>query len=298
MAKRTDKWSPSNIDWTRLTLVMVIEREFEFDPETSKEHVFAFDYLLDDNLPDDFPIVLSGAEREAINAYFKVTLLSEDRDSSRCGVCGHAVKYGGVLVDVELKEGVMVGNDCLATYNQVSQGYVEAQYEARRLAALARGYARFNAFVADKPELAQAFITGKGHHIIEDIASKLREYGSISQRQIDLVIKIAPEVHAEQVAVAARPEPLDAPDGHVTVIGEILSIKSVDGYGYNQTTTKMLVESVDGWKVWITMPLNLDAARGDVVQFDATLTPSHNDPKFAYGKRPTRAGVLTPTEPA
>jgi hypothetical protein len=151
---------------------MVIEREFEYDPETGKEHVFALDYLLDDALPTGFPSEKTGDPRERINAYFNVSLLSPRGDTSRCGVCGHVVKYGGVLADLELKDGVMVGNDCLATYNQVSQGFAEAQLRARRLANMARGYARFNAFVADKPELSQAFISGKGHHVIEDIAAK------------------------------------------------------------------------------------------------------------------------------
>lgn len=298
MAKREDKWSPSNVDWARLTLIMVIEREFEYDPETGKEHVFALDYLLDDALPTGFPSEKTGDPRERINAYFNVSLLSPRGDTSRCGVCGHVVKYGGVLADLELKDGVMVGNDCLATYNQVSQGFAEAQLRARRLANMARGYARFNAFVADKPELSQAFISGKGHHVIEDIAAKLREYGTISQAQMDLVIKIAPEYAAESIVRAAKPEPLDAPEGKMTVVGEILSIKSVDGYVPGQTTTKMLVEHVDGWKVWVTMPLHLNATRGDTVQFDATLTRSQDDTKFAFGKRPTRAVVLDQPAPA
>ena len=55
MTKRNDKWTPSNIDWTRLTLVMVIERDFEWDEERGKEVVVPYDYLIDENLPADFP---------------------------------------------------------------------------------------------------------------------------------------------------------------------------------------------------------------------------------------------------
>ena len=299
MPKRTDKWSPSNIDWTRLSLVMIVEHETDYDWETSKEYSYPFDYLLAANLPATFPVVEHGLEREAINAAFKILTLDNDqRAYSRCGVCGHAVKYGGILVDLELGEGVMVGNDCLATYDQVSGGFEQAQYEARRLAKIARGYARFNAFVADKPELAHSFIIGEGHHIVNDIAAKLREYGSISQRQIDLVNKVALEYFTAQTTVVApRPEPLDAPEGKVTVVGEIVAIKSVDGYAYGQRTTKMLVEHTDGWKVWVTMPLQLNAERGDTVQFDAVLTRSPGDTKFAFGKRPTKAIVLAELEP-
>lgn len=43
------------------------------------------------------------------------------------------------------------------------------------------------------------------------------------------------------------------------------------------------------WLVWLTEPSSIETERGDMVQMTATLTPSDNDPAFAFGKRPSKA---------
>jgi phage protein U len=68
----------------------------------------------------------------------------------------------------------------------------------------------------------------------------------------------------------------------------------------------MLVQSDEGWKVWVSMPVSLtdveierdgkttrvNAGKGDKIQFDASLERSQDDAKFAFGKRPTKASVV------
>lgn len=298
-AKRTDKWSPTNIDWKTLVPVLIIEREFEWDEERGKEYAVPYDYPVVDHLPADFFSsdetgygTNIDASRFALNAYYDLRGLGEDHECV-CGHCGHALRYGAVLVNNAARDGLMVGFDCLETYKKVVNGFVPAQRAARLAAEAASKDARARQFCSSHIGLAEAFEAD--HYIVRDVHGKLRQYGSISQKQIDLVFKIAREwaEGAEARAVASARIVPDAPEGKVTVEGVILGFKTVDGYAYNTKVTKMIVESDEGWKVYVTVPAHLNADKGDRVRFGATLQQSRGDAKFAYGKRPTKAVNLT-----
>ena len=91
---------------------------------------------------------------------------------------------------------------------------------------------------------------------------------------------------AEQARRKAEDEAAEpAPTGRVVVSGEVLATKSVESdYG---TQSKVLVKADAGWKLWCTNPNYGALQRGDKVTLKVTVTPSNDDPKFAYGKRPT-----------
>lgn len=110
----------------------------------------------------------------------------------------------------------------------------------------------------------------------------------------------AAKVEAERLAAEAHAALPGVPTGRATVEGEILSTKWVENtYSYNGGgTTKMLVLTDAGWKVWGTMPSSLDAERGDRVAFTATLEPSRDDHAFGFFKRPTQARVAARAEVA
>jgi hypothetical protein len=55
----------------------------------------------------------------------------------------------------------------------------------------------------------------------------------------------------------------------------------------------MLVKDDTGFKVWCTVPGNGAPERGDRVTFFVNLEPSQDDPKFGFGKRPTKFQVTT-----
>jgi hypothetical protein len=63
------------------------------------------------------------------------------------------------------------------------------------------------------------------------------------------------------------------------------------GLSRRSLVTKMTVKADEGFIVSVTMPSGMTAQHGDKVAFKATLTPSDNDPKFAFGKRPTMVAV-------
>lgn len=81
------------------------------------------------------------------------------------------------------------------------------------------------------------------------------------------------------------------PEGRVTVTGRLLGWKTQETrYG---TTCRCLVQDQRGFKVWGTLPRAWEEAeRGSPVTFSAELTPSRDDPKFGFFKRPTKARIL------
>ena len=84
------------------------------------------------------------------------------------------------------------------------------------------------------------------------------------------------------------PLPFPITDARIEIVGTVLSLKLQEGdFG---STWKMLVKSVDGWKIWVTAPGN--PQKGDKIKFFAKVQPSGNDPKFGFGSRPTKLTVI------
>lgn len=315
--KRDDKWSPSNIDWNRLEIAMIIEKYVE-ENEEGRQHSTSYDSIVRDNLPMAFEETPDSNARTALMDYYDIRGLSDDESKMRCGVCGHVLRYGGVLVDLELRDGVMVGFDCLETYERVTEGLVDARFKARNAAARAFGDKNYAKCCAENEGLDEAFEIAKDNHIVSDIYQKLRKYGSISEKQIALVHKIAQGTidyqarmeERERIAAAAP----DAPSGKQTVSGTVVSLKSQETYfgGVRQVQLKMLVVADEGWKVWSTVPASLtdipikdetgyvmgsrSINPGEHITFSVTLEPSPDDKKFTFGKRPTKAILSEKTE--
>lgn len=168
---------------------------------------------------------------------------------------------------------------------------------------------------------------GYAENTIKDIVGKLALYGDITAKQAKFVSNLLAQI-AERALPAAP-----VPAGRYTVRGEVLSTKAVDSfYG---TQLKMLVKDETGFKVYGSIPGNLELVtgpvreylpqsevryyeergngrmgqdadgryyleyetqrgleRGDKVEFYATLTPSDDDPKFGFFKRPAKARLL------
>lgn len=220
--------------------------------------------------------------------------------SSQCGHCGTAIRYGALMVRDDVKEFIFVGEQCL---DNRFMSLTKDQFHAlRRQAKLNSERVKKADLVAqvlaNNPGLEQALTTD--HHIVDDIAYRLRNTGSISAKQIALVFKIQKqeaeraERRREQEAKAAAllAAGVQVPEGRVTVTGTVLSKKGQDtAYGF---VVKMLVESDEGWKVWGTVPRSIedDVERGVTVTFTATITRSDDDPVFGFFKRPTNPAVL------
>lgn len=133
---------------------------------------------------------------------------------------------------------------------------------------------------------------------ITDIVGKLVKYGDISVKQMGylhtLLGRIETRVQRDAEKQAAHEAAADCPTGRVTVEGTVLSVKAYESaYG---VCDKMTILAGTGFKVWGTVPSKLIVNRGDMVSFTATVSPSPDDKKFGFFKRPTNANVVAAME--
>jgi hypothetical protein len=124
---------------------------------------------------------------------------------------------------------------------------------------------------------------------IFDIVTKLIKYGSVSENTLKYVGTCLARIPKRAEILAARAAEKEAaapcPAGRVVVIGKVLKVNDYESeFG---TVTKMTVKANEGFVVFCTVPRGLEAVRDAEVKFKATLTPSKDDPKFGFGKRPT-----------
>jgi len=157
---------------------------------------------------------------------------------------------------------------------------------------------------------------------LRDIIGRLVRYGDISEKAAGYLAALADTIdnrtererQKAEADAAEREAAADCPTGRVEIVGRIVSLKQIDnGYGY---AVKCLIKTREGFKVWGTVPSSAmdeinaadvlrwhdDRARLDGVveiTLTATLSPSRDDAKFGFYKRPTRARVtISPKDPS
>lgn len=164
----------------------------------------------------------------------------------------------------------------------------QAKKDEKRKAAEAETWA---ANVAECPALAELDATGTA----VDLCHRLRRW-RVSDKQQSLAVAmldrhratLAREAEAEQRRAAG----ITCPEGRQTIRGTVAGFKTQESrFG---TTEKMIVRHADGWAVYVSVPSGITPARGDAVEFVATVTRSDRDPIFGFGSRPTQARIVTP----
>ncbi len=266
----------------------------------------------------------------------------ERHANNGCASCGAHYAYGSVFFSPVHSHGpeldiIAIGHDCASNLFGLENLAAKQKREVTRLRKVRKTKEKFEAQVATDPELAATFelsftgnpvdhpkdgtfLQGTGAGIVYDIFHKGSRWGSISEKQADLVKKIARE-HAEWQTRKAEKEaergPVeDVPEGRVEVIGTIISTKWVDNdFG---GAFKMLVESDEGhWRVWGTLPAKIDSTlrhmndevrdhnwnrtedflpgfdfKGSKVRFTAAIEPSKDDKTFGFYSRPTKPELI------
>ena len=138
------------------------------------------------------------------------------------------------------------------------------------------------------------------YRVVKEIIGKRVDNGAISENQWLLVQRLVAEIPAKveeaQKLDAERQVEWDAaedcPTGRIEMKGEIVHIKSVEGFYGVQL--KMIVKDDRGFKVYMTIPSSIyaDDYIGKRVSLTVTVTPSDKDQKFGFGKRPSKAKLL------
>lgn len=257
------------------------------------------------------PYRLLGMERKV----YQASPESPVQPGGCCDYCSQGIHYQFFVGSADGKR-FKVGSDCIGRVYDTGAPIVRQadrllKAEKRRQKAAAR-QAALAAREAQNAGTAEAWLQANGlagawaiysgpastayeERTIADIVGKLVRYGSITERTADyaraLLAKI-PERATREAAKAAEEaaaQPLPAA-GRYTIRGEVLKIKCTDG---PFPAVKMLVKAEQGWKVWGRLPAALDAIEAGVtVEFSAAIEPSHDDPKFGFFSRPTKARVI------
>lgn len=219
-----------------------------------------------------------------------------------CQVCGASAFYLATFYHAETNSYIRAGQSCTFKMGATVKGaFTRIRKMVKNAKDFATGRAKAEKALADKNlsrawEIFNAEYEGAAPNeesIIRDIVTKLIRYGSLSEKQFAFVAKLfekidtRPEREAKRAAEDAAAE--DCPEGRIEITGEVLTTKSEDSaYGM---TYKMLVRDDRGFKVWGTVPSSLDfnLDYGWRVSFTAAVTPSGDDPKFGFYKRPTKA---------
>jgi hypothetical protein len=250
------------------------------------------------------------AERECIQAHMAHTggTYSQHEHGGNCHVCGSVnAIYTALFYHEKTNSYIRVGQDCARKIELGGTGdwnafiarvknHMEARAGKRKAEAqltewgLERCWAIYTECVIECSDP----VRGIGPvAIVCDIVGKLVRYGSISDKQVDFLRKLLDqidrkdEIAAERQAEYETAEP--APKGRVELTGTIVGLKSVEGWGYDQTVMKMIVKAEAGWKVFVTVPDALfdgEELKGRTITMRVTVEPSDDDPKFAWGKRP------------
>jgi ribosomal protein S13 len=224
--------------------------------------------------------------------------------SRACSHCSAYLSYTALMVHTPTKTYLHVGEDCLMNRFELDSA-AEFQALRKEMAASRKQQKiqdKIETLVASHPLLAElTYLDGIGDRysdFIADVALRFRQYGELSERQIEAVeAQIIRTVERQARRDAERAASTPAPLGRHEVVGKVVSVKIQEGYFEGTTTWKMLVVADAGYRVWATIPSNLeDLAPGMRVKFTATLALTKNDsdpdPGFVIGSRPSKAEIL------
>lgn len=254
------------------------------------------------------------ARAQAVSALVAQGYKAGYGSSSKCGHCGQFIRYAALLSRADIKEFIFVGQDCLD--NRFDQ-LTKAEFDAlRKSAKLNRERVTkrevFEQTLSENPWLSEA--STYGGVFLNSLYEQAKNGKQLSERQIEAGIKAVAKAKESEAAYQARQAQesallasgVQAPEGKVKVTGTIAKIKWQESvYG---GSLKAIVESDEGWKVWVTVPTALQskesfvngewislpgAEEGDVIEFFATLERSERDPLFAFAKRPTKTKILS-----
>jgi hypothetical protein len=270
MSTRTDIHSPVNMDPASYTYLIAIDPMDEFFfagwSEADKQEFFAWERALS-------PLSRFG----------------------RCTHCGAHIRYHAMLRHDPTGETIYVGETCLDNRFSLES---KAQFDALRKAAeldrkaqrLVKAAAECLSSLDLTPATAEFLANRKGtegHYIALDIRSKLYKYGSISQKQADLVAKLIDQMARRAAEQAERDANATMPiEGRVQVTGTVVSTKWVENdFG---GSLKMLVD-VGTYRLWGSVPSKISVERGDQVSFMAQVTAKEIG--FGFYSRPTQAKV-------
>ncbi len=228
---------------------------------------------------------------EAMDQYAAGPIAGIWPHQDKCDVCGACFVHGALLRHEPTGLFLTIGQVCATKYFCIA-GLRKGERASRALVRIRRRQAKAKnrIMLAKNPGINAALKTD--HYISRDLRDKAIRWGGLSDRQIVLAFKLVADVAKRE---AEKADAVPAPEGRFEVTGEIVCIKTQDGFYGPQEKMLVKIKTEGGhWKAWGTYPSSLAAARGDTVKFTATFERSDKDEDFAFFKRPTKAHEVTP----
>lgn len=214
----------------------------------------------------------------------------------RCDCCGSTrLSYACHVVHKPTKQGYYIGRDCAEKLLNMAEGSFKHMSVA--LAEKAESRRRRNWWLHQNPQHREIveWAEGSDHYIASDVVRKLKAYGSISERQVELLHKIRAQVAERAAAAAAEPKPTGpAPTGRIEVEVTVLGTKFVEN-DFGGTTKALVRLAGTNTKAWVT---SAGLGRGDVAVIRATFERSRDDEFFAFGSRPKLVRMIKEAQPA
>lgn len=268
----------------------------------------AFEHMRVQGIGDCYAVM---ENRRRIKAHMDRTggTYASHEHGGNCMICGASAIWTVLFYHRPSNTYVRTGQDCA---DKLEMGYgnfnafrkavtnaLEAQAGKRKAEALlneAGLSAAWTIFNQSAPEKGWP----SEERTIIDVVGKLVKYGSISDKQYNLIDVLLNRIanravrEAERKAEAERA--LDVPSGRMTVNGTVLMTRVDDSpFGYNATVVKMLFKAdpeAGGYKLWGTCPAHIE--KGQHIRLTATLERSDRDPKFGFFKRPKAVVIEEP----
>jgi len=257
-----------------------------FDPK-SYTFVECFDYR-ENEVYDHIDGAYSGEAHDPLHESYIEELESNGYDCEHCTHCGTRLKHGSVYRH-NSGELVVIGPTCVDRLEFESCNQIQAEHIANRLRlARLRSLMKRNW----RWKIVGEFLieNEQKNPIIGDMLNKLNKYFSLSRRQIAFARKLVRQ-HCESAARKAELEAKksnapDWEDGRQEIEGQVLSCKWKDSdWG---GSLKLLIELDDGRRCWGSAPQKwIDADKPKTIRITAGFSPSRDDKKFAFFKRPT-----------
>lgn len=220
--------------------------------------------------------------------------------SCACGGANHAgafsVEHGEML-----QSALEAYRDRLAKADAVRAARIDRERRARDeiFADWAAEHADVLGYLAN---------SGSWSDFFDSLQQQVDEHRPLTERQVAAVRNaIARDrERAERDAHAKAAATTAAPAGTTCIEGEIITVRQLDNDYNGGVVHKLRVLADGGYQVYLTMPRAiapreysaldwqafLKSLPGKRIRFTAELSPSAEDPAFAYGKRPRSAALL------
>lgn len=249
----------------------------------------------------------------------KLPFFEKANESGGCHICGAYYRHGDAYLHEPSGEVVLIGHICSGKMDlcpdrgdwtrrqrELAKLRKDAEYIKARAERQEATKSEAVEFLRGSPGLTEALETD--HYISRDLKDKLWRYGSLSEKQVALAVKLKREADAP---AEDQPVEIEPPAGRHEIEGEIVSTKWVDnGFGGG---LKMLVQCGNGtgrYRLFGTVPaaINPDGSgwyapltesgeelesielKGSRVRFTATVQPKERG--FGFFSRPAGGEIV------